>query len=474
MNTPLDTYFFDPELARTTALRQRRVPLAPGVDGAQLCYHDGAAFADSPPQLIAVPFEQVADYFATSPTRLPEHIEMGGQASNAATGELETRLLIQLREAIERRGVRSQYYTEALQQQEIVATESPRIFLCASRETPQRLTQMQTLGAALVARGAKVLVFTEENDRQRLTPDQVFQRLFEFEATLIIDIGGVHTELLAPGTQRVIWYPQPSPDIIARQVPAWREHDRVLSGHPALDPYLHDCGAPWLSRLSPAVDLDIFHPQKNVTREDKIVFIGPSQLERLRDTPGENPALCTLYQQLHNGQPLTEDFLTALAAQHDLPYEYVFWELLAFVVNDMALQWLCTHAPLPVKVIGQHWEHDDIIMPHWSNKWRHEKPTDKQLATLYNGARYAFIAQPPEMQIEAIAQAAACGCIPIVFDCAAYSSPSFWEQHCITVSYNSNLSQCLKKMPVRPATELSKTYSYLKAAEVLLATIEAS
>ena len=76
-----DTYFLDRDLAYITALSHNTVTLDDGQLMPQVCYYDGEPFEFAPDNLINVPAEHFAEFFANHQTRMPKQIDTTTQTT---------------------------------------------------------------------------------------------------------------------------------------------------------------------------------------------------------------------------------------------------------------------------------------------------------------------------------------------------------------------------------------------------------
>lgn len=103
-----DTYFLDRDLAYQTALAHNTVELGDGKLQKQVCYYDGVPFQYAPKNLVNVPAELFADYFAAHSNRIPKRINTRLAQTKSSADRLQPRIysMLSLIEKIHRKNQR--------------------------------------------------------------------------------------------------------------------------------------------------------------------------------------------------------------------------------------------------------------------------------------------------------------------------------------------------------------------------------
>ena len=136
-----------------------------------------------------------------------------------------------------------------------------------------------------------------------------------------------------------------------------RDRDYTYSALKQLDPFIERCGVRDIQRQGFCVDTTEFFEDSRSPREDRIVFVGSSYIGHLYDkSQNAANALLEIKEAFEAGVSLDEKFLRPIAEKYKISYEYVFWNLLHFVVRDISVEWLCEASPLPVEIYGSGWE----------------------------------------------------------------------------------------------------------------------
>lgn len=87
MESYKDSYFFNAGVALQTAKQNNKVEFDGGGKGTQLCYYNGKELSDAPKNCINVPMEDIVNYFATTPFRIPGNLDV---SDSGILSEIET------------------------------------------------------------------------------------------------------------------------------------------------------------------------------------------------------------------------------------------------------------------------------------------------------------------------------------------------------------------------------------------------
>jgi hypothetical protein len=177
--------------------------------------------------------------------------------------------------------------------------------------------------------------------------------------------------------------------------------------------------------------------------------------------------LALLIEKLDAGLPVTETFMREIAAEHGVDYDYIFWHVFHYAVRDTTVRWLCRRSPLPVEVYGRDWEHDEFVAPYHKGYLPH----GEKVAELYNSAKYALVTHPFELNSQRLAEACACGCIPIVYDCRHSSDQPHWDNDVQYFKTEKELQDLLTSSRAEPALGVGNHFSYLTLAQRILGIV---
>ena len=157
------------------------------------------------------------------------------------------------------------------------------------------------------------------------------------------------------------------------------------------------------------------------------------------------------------------DNLLALAKEFSLSYDFVYWRLWHYVIRDYSVRWLCENPVLPVEIYGRYWADDPLVAGHY----KHELQHGVEVANLYRSAKYALVSHPFEINSQRLAEVAACGCIPLVYDCRDIAEPPHWDACCLFFKTPADLHRILtnQEMPAQSPQRIAEKFTYQHAVE---------
>lgn len=474
MSTPPSTngnlYFFDYQQAREAALQRNRITtIHPTITALQVCFYDGPAQTDALDNMVNLPFEQLDTLLLDLPYQSPSNLIFPPGTSSSFMEETRQLFMQSVRKIKQQQTVLTYQIKQKLKKQkpDFERDEPLRILLQANRLTTVMQYCSRQLTKALHKLGHEVLLCVEENDMQVLNDYQHLKAQQAFNPHVIFNINGLSQQHLHPDVFYFSWWQDPMPAITRGSTLPWRERDITLSLTRSFDEYLQRSGCTNVQRQHFCIDDKVFNTDYNIPRENKIVFIGSSYRARLKNDPSENGALQDIIQQMESGEPIDETFLRPLSKRWGLDYHRVYWDLFHYAARDVTLQWLCRDADIPVEVYGRGWEHDPIVQPYFCG----ELPHGDAVAKVYNSARYALVSHPFEVNSQRLVEAAACGSVPVVFDCRHIAEPPFWDEYCCFFRTAEQLRACLNLESDRDPTPLAQSFTYDHLAHFVIDTI---
>ncbi len=463
-------YFFDYRQARQAAVRRRQISTPhPSITALQVCFYDGPPQADALENMVSLPFEQIENRLLDLPYQLPNQIIFPDGTPGAFINEIGRVFEQTLLRIVQRRKMLTAQIRQQLKNQRPGFDRNAplRILLKSSRLTTVMQHCSSQLARALERQGHEVLLCMEENSMQLLDGYLHIKAQAAFNPHVVFNINALDTKQLHPEVFYFSWWQDPMPTITRGATLPWRERDITLSLTRDFDDYLQRCGCPQVRRQHFCIDKEIFNTAHAVAREDKIVFVGSSYRARLQDNLNENNALREIIAHMENGEPVDEAFLRPLSQRWGLDYHRVYWDLFHYAVRDVTLQWLCREADIPVEVYGRGWQDDPLVRPHF----RGELPHGEAVARVYNSARYAFICHPFEINSQRLVEAAACGSLPVVFDCRHIAEAPHWEKYCRFFRTAAQLRDCLRGNESPDPTPIAESFSYDRLADFVTRTV---
>ncbi|MGZ5049777.1 MAG: glycosyltransferase family protein [Methylobacter sp.] len=465
-STHFDTYFIDPLLALNVAKQRNRVYCDhPTIDGLQTCYYRGELPEHGLENLVHIELDKLVDFFVKSRLRFPKNTEI--------PDELEPELQQAIREDIsnalnaikKKQLVLIKYLIEKARTQEPTLDGEPiRVFLPCRRTSTVMQHCSRGLAKAFEKRGLQAHVHMESNDMETLNYVDFVKAYIDFNPHVIFYINDLRNTFLHEDIVNIIWWQDPMAQIRNREVLKWRKNDFNFSISPLLDDYLKQCGAETIERQHFVIDDDVFYADPAHPREQRAVFVGTSYLANVYlNDPQQQQALKELTAIMDRGGCFDKDTVAGIAERAELTYDFVFWKLLHYAIRDGSVQWLCRQDGVPVDVYGRHWEQDPTVAPFF----RGELPHGVELANVYRSAEYAIVCHPFEINSQRLAEVAACGCIPVVYDCRDVAETPHWEQCCLFFKTEAELKHILdnRLQPPQSPLLLAQHFTYDAAVD---------
>ena len=465
-----DAYFLDEETAAEIAKLENRVRLAhPTITGLQICYFDGVTSRDHPVNLIGVKLEDCYDYFLQTRNRLP--------TSFVGAENTPDELSLIFQETVRKVAIEREQRLQAMRKSwpcappTFDAQKPLRVFLAASRLTEVMQYASKNIGKAFESLGHEVIVSVEENELESLHGTHHLQALQEFNPHIIFNINShsILNATIPESVFNIVWWHDLMPDLEKGTQFEIRDRDYTYSALKQLDPFIERCGVRDIQRQGFCVDTAKFFEDSRSLREDRIVFAGSSYIGHLYDkSQNAAKALLEIKEAFEVGVALDEGFLKPISDKYKLSYEYVFWNLLHFVVRDMSVEWLCEASPLPVEIYGSGWDVNPKVREFHKGYIAH----GVDLASLYRTSTYALVTHPFEINSQRLAEVCSSGTIPIVYDCTHSSYEPHWRNELTFYKKKDELIDCLEKRLGDPAPEIGDYFSYLNFTKKMIARIK--
>jgi len=462
-----DTYFVDPLLALNAAKQRNRVYCKhPTIDGLQVCYYRGELPEHGIENLVHVELHDFVDFFTLSKLRLPEKVEM--------PYDLEEELKLALQEDVtnamdainkKRREITELLTLKAKAQKPVVVDGEPiRIAIPSRRLTTVMQYCSQGLAKAFEKRGYQVFLYIEANDMEVHNYIDFLNRFIDFNPHVVVYINSLRNTFYHDDVINIIWWQDPMPEIKNQQLLSWRENDFNFSISPVFDQYLKQCGAEKVERQHFVIDEDVFYSDDNRQRQQKIIFVGTSYLSNVAVADDQQQqAIAQLVEILNRGGCFDQQTVTRIAERSSLTYEFVFWKLLHYVIRDYSIQWLCQHSTLPVEIYGRYWDQEPLVAPFFRGELVH----GVEVADVYRSATYAIVSHPFEINSQRLAEVAACGCIPVVYDCRDVAEKPHWDEYCLFFKTEEDLKNIIdnRLMPAKSPILLAQHFTYDAAVD---------
>ena len=477
-NTPeVDFYFLDSTVAHNTALLQKKSGL---FNNLQVCYYDGQKIEGTPENMINVPLEKIYDFFSKSNLRPP-------QAMNCEKRNLEKNTISNLNQYIQK-----SLYNASLKRQEMAAlykkeiqnikldfTQPLRILFITTRITSVMQYASKNVSEALRKLGYETFVSIEENDMQIWGSDESDQfvwhlkNILEFKPHVIFNINYLHNEFLPKDMFNFIWFQDPMPILSSKGKLKLRERDFLFSGQPLFDEYLTKSGVSKtkFSRQYLGYNSDSMFIDKNIKKENKIIFVGSYYdiYERFDNIEIYNDD-CSLFEE---GIPLTKENIKNIYTKYNEKYTDINLNLVQqSVIRNKVVEWLCNSGLENIEIYGYKWDRASFssIKKFYKGSVPHEKVKD-----LYNSAEYILMCSGQVINTQRLAECAACGSIPVVYDSRSVSpEEETWDDECLYFKSQNELKEILQqqKKPKGNISKIADFFSYTTCAKKILKRVE--
>lgn len=471
-----DTYFVDRQIAWHTARQANRVRTQhPRIDGLQICYYDAPAFSgDVPENLVCVSSDELLPFLVYTDLRLPTKICYPINAEESERNKVQE-IFKQLLEKVNAQ--RDELANElarrcSLLNPDFSQPDPWRVLLISSRLTEVLQYSSRGICKALNQLGYQAKLVIEDNDMQQLSAPQILAQYYEFNPHITVNINHLNNQCLSPDTINFIWWQDPMPALSDTTIPLnLRERDITLSLSKTFDDMLAKKGIHDVHRQRFCIDTDIFKPDNNRQRKNKVVFIGSSYyLSFARSSAQEKQLIQAYIDYLENGERIDVAMVKRLAAKFNVDEINAATYLLNYAIRETSVTWLCQNVDMDmdmdmdVEVYGRHWEHNEIVAPYFKGELKH----GEAIAEVYQVARYALVSHATEIHSQRLIEAAACGCIPLVYDCRHWAEPPYWEEACVYFSNAEQLKHCLSLTGKTSPEIIAENDSYIKLAERII------
>ncbi|WP_434637265.1 hypothetical protein MLC35_00680 [Sulfurimonas sp. NW7] len=474
-----DTFFLNPDEALRAARQQNkrdRYVL-------QVCYYDkeSANFdQEQLPNLIPVSLNNLVDDLALGIHRLPESISFAGlHLSDEVKKEIVENFELSVRQAHIIREELKRYYLKNIKEAKPDFKEPLRFYLYASAYTQVMQYVSKNIADTLEDMGYEVLF-----DLDYGTLDVDCQKLLkEFNPHIIISINHMNNSFLGEEVFNFVWFQDSMPIITNDELIHTRKRDFVFALLPGVKDALYKKGVS--SEIQNfCINTNLYKVDKSIEKKAKVVFIGGSYLENYmpylsgsnaKDL-GELAGIDTLIHEaveIYKADGVfSEDIKYYLAQKYNKSYQLLNSYVIPFVIRDMTLLELCKmDIAYDIEVYGWGWEKYEIIKPYYKGVLNYGEDISK----VYNGATYAIVAHPDYLVQQRTLEAAASGCIPLVYDCRYKElvTPPYYEDSLVFFQNLSELNDILRKTPVKKElSTIVDDHKYSSFAKKLIHIVE--
>ncbi|MBF0443984.1 MAG: hypothetical protein HQL68_00205 [Magnetococcales bacterium] len=463
-----NTFFVNPQKALLIAKQNNRIPYSKATSIPQLCYFlSDDLIANLPNNLIQINPDSFIEFFTTTIFFLK--IDIDFDPSSSQETEQAYQIAVGLAQANSERKKLLDSYKEKCRQQkpEFIVGKPLRVMFVTSRLTTVMQYNSRDLANGFHKNGCEVLFLIEEDEREQLGQFQLIKKQSEFAPHLIVHINHINNEYLHPDTFLVSWWQDLMPEITEGNKIEWRKHDIVYSIDEKIDHFLHQSGAKNILRQGFCYDEEIFNNQ-NIKRKNKVVIIASSYRDFIKDTPQAKKLVAELITHFTAGKSMTDEYLNQLAQTSGFTKDQILFRYWSYIVRDISVEWLCELADkIEVEVYGRYWDKNAIVYPFYKG----ELPHGPAVADIYNSAKYTLSPHPFDLGSQRLAEASACGVIPIVYDCREPTQIINWQNSCLWYRNKEEMLACISQLPLDPVDKICASKSYTNFAKKILAKV---
>ena len=244
-----------------------------------------------------------------------------------------------------------------------------------------------------------------------------------------------------------------------------RENDVHFAESMPLLKMVEDCGVKNAEIQRFCIDENIFKVDENIEREEKIIFIGSSyHLHTKKLTDDELFLMDKLREDYENGIIISGQRALDLAKKYNVDPGDVAVYPVSYILRDASVRALCEQNKIKLEIYGYEWDYDPIFKDFYKGPLSH----GEDVAKAYNSAKYALVCLPGQIQTQRLTEAAACGCIPLVYDARKTAAKPHWDDHCLFYSGAKDLREFNYSSPPKNPLEICAGYTYKDFAQRLI------
>lgn len=471
----LDTYFLNSEKALEIANQKNRVQTSvKDIDALQICYYAGETkIQKAPKNCIHVPLEEVFNYFVNSKKRFPKAISFENtEFSMPEQAQLNHAFEEILNNAkIERTKLVDIYLSELKKISPNFNEEKLRVFIPACRETAVMQYVSKNIADAFEELGYEVLYHIQDD----MGDCNILSQLVEFHnfnPHIIVNINHFNNFHLNKNIFNFIWIQDPMPKIFEHEEPLYiRDRDYVYTLVKEYDSTLLKRGLnpDRLFSQSFATNPKIFFEDKTIKKENKVVFLGSDySFEESFNIKSDDEILLKLYDCIDRNE-LNSEILQHYAKKLNVTYKDMSTWIIASLVRRRVIIWLCSIKDITVEIYGTNkWLRNPETAPFYKGLL----PYGKEMAKVYNSAKYSICVHPIYKYQQRLFEISACGSIPLVYDCELMTEDFEHDDNILSFSTLEELEKSIGQKPKKDSRQIAEDISYKNMVQRITKIIE--
>ena len=458
-NEPVDTYFFDSDKALETAKNQNRVKTAVElVSALQVCYYAGdIKLENTPSNCIHLPLEDIYTYFVKTKNRFPKALSFENSDYSQEEEDAIQLAIAKLLDAAKNERIQlSNIYAQQIHKNKPDFNEKVlRVFIPACRETTVMQYVSKNIAVEFKKLGCEVLYLIQD-ELGHCEPLHFLESQAQFNPHIIVRINHLDNEFLHEDVFNFCWFMDHMP-ILHNDAPMKiRKRDFIFSLYEYYDELLlKKISKKKISRQQLATNPQLFFKDPNITRENKVVFLGSDY--NYEKNSNLDPGLREkLYLHIDNNE-LTDTLLRNYAKKYQLDYVTFKTWIIPSLVRRRVIIWMCSLKNINVEVYGTDiWLNNPEVVPYYKGLL----PYGNEMSKMYNSTKYALAVNPEHRYQQRVIEMSACGTIPIMYVCPLTNEKFDHEDNILTFSTFKELESCIGKIPPKDPAQIAEDISY--------------
>lgn len=424
-----DTYFLNADEALRVASEQNR--FGEGNNVLQICYYDGQKIDSQYKNLIYLPIDNLVDDLAKGTYRIPSKLDFTGlELSTELKAEILNNFYLSIVNAHNYREQYNSYYIETLKSAKLDFNEPLRFYVPANVNTQVMQYVSKNIADVLKSRGYDVLFYLYEG----IEDDRCFKIKAEFNPHVTIGINHLSNKNISEDIFNFIWFQDPMPILHNDEEIHLRDRDYIFSYTEMFTEFLLKKGVnkeQILKQELIPVDPSQFFLDKEVDREDKIIFVG-SYYDSLAKIDGLKEVDKALWLLLEKGESISRENIINIFMENGRDVsdkeEFINYIQQGYIRNA-CVTWMCDNKSKKVEVYGNNWEQSEN--PNIINNFHGNVAKDK-LNKLYNSSKYILSASGRAISTQRLGEAVYSGGIPVMYDSRDISTETqTWDDECL-------------------------------------------
>lgn len=456
-----DTYFLSGDEALRIASQQNR---SKNQEVLQVCYYDGKKIESEYVNLIHMPLDDLLKELAQGRYRLPTEIDFTGlDLSSSIKVDVRTNFESSLYQVREYRNQYNKYYSDNLKNSTLNFDEKLRFYLVGFSQTQVMQYVSKNIASTLESLGYEVLY-----DLFHGIEDMNCSKIVnEFNPHVTININHFNNGYINDLCFNFVWFQDLMPILHNNEKIHVRDRDFIFTYSSFYTDILIKKNVDKnkiFAQHTIGVDTNTFYLNTNITKEEKIIFVGSAYTPVADNSYINEDMNRDLTQLLEDGLSLNKENIKGVFKRNALEYpdhagnlDYIQQSY----IRNTCVSWLCKNEHLTVELYGHRWENseDKDIIKHFKGT------VDKDsLNELYNGAKYILSASGGVINTQRLGEIVHAGAIPVIYDSRDITDETeTWEEECLFFKTQEELNYILDNQ-IQPkkymSEEMLKHFTY--------------